>query len=219
MTRSTAGGRTATRSSPPTSRPAATTATDEAPGASADPEGNLKALILQAEQGNRAAYETLLGRLANSPGAWCRLGALMNPPEGTIPDSQIATTRLVSRKVYQERCAQMARELAGPQTSPLEHLLIDRIVACWLHLHLAETTYAMQGPGLSLPRHVFHEQRISAAHRRYLMAIRTLAQVRRLQVPSVQVNIAEQQLNVAAIAPGPTSQASAQRHARNVTEQ
>ena len=35
------------------------------------------------------------------------------------------------------------------------------------------------------------------AHRRYLHAIRTLAQVRRLLGPSVQVNIAEKQLNLA----------------------
>ena len=34
------------------------------------------------------------------------------------------------------------------------------------------------------------------AHRRYLSAIRTLAQVRRLLVPAMQVNIAERQLNV-----------------------
>jgi hypothetical protein len=39
------------------------------------------------------------------------------------------------------------------------------------------------------------------AQSRFLPAIRTLAQVRRLQVPAVQVNIAEQQLNVAAITP------------------
>ncbi|MGD9893490.1 MAG: hypothetical protein AB7R89_17845 [Dehalococcoidia bacterium] len=35
------------------------------------------------------------------------------------------------------------------------------------------------------------------AQRRYLAAIRTLAQVRRLLVPNVQVNIAENQINVA----------------------
>ena len=33
------------------------------------------------------------------------------------------------------------------------------------------------------------------AHRRYLSAIRSLAQVRRLLSPSIQVNIAEQQIN------------------------
>ena len=52
----------------------------------------------------------------------------------------------------------------------------------------------------SLTQATFHQHRITVAHNRYLSAIRTLAQVRRLQVPAMQVNIAEQQLNVAGIA-------------------
>ena len=35
------------------------------------------------------------------------------------------------------------------------------------------------------------------AHRRYLSAIRTLAQVRRLLTPAVQINVGENQVNVA----------------------
>ena len=45
----------------------------------------------------------------------------------------------------------------------------------------------------------FYQRRLSLAQSRYLSAIRTLAQVRRLQVPAVQVNIAREQLNVAAL--------------------
>ena len=41
------------------------------------------------------------------------------------------------------------------------------------------------------------------AHRRYLSAIRTLAQVRKLLVPVVQVNIADRQVNVGAMVPQP----------------
>ena len=41
------------------------------------------------------------------------------------------------------------------------------------------------------------QRRLDAAQRRYLHAIRTLAQVRRLLGPSVQVNIAEKQLILA----------------------
>ena len=41
----------------------------------------------------------------------------------------------------------------------------------------------------------FWERRLSAAQRRFLRATETLARVRRLQLPAVQVNIAERQLN------------------------
>jgi hypothetical protein len=50
---------------------------------------------------------------------------------------------------------------------------------------------------LTLRQAEFHQKRITMAHNRYLSAIRTLAQVRRLGVPAVQVNIGEQQVNVA----------------------
>ena len=33
-------------------------------------------------------------------------------------------------------------ELAGPVVTPLERLLIDRVVACWFHLHYVEANYA-----------------------------------------------------------------------------
>jgi hypothetical protein len=47
---------------------------------------------------------------------------------------------------------------------------------------------------LSLRQAEFCQQRLSKAQARYLSAIRTLAQVRRLGVPAVQVNIGQQQV-------------------------
>jgi hypothetical protein len=44
---------------------------------------------------------------------------------------------------------------------------------------------------LSLRQAEFCQQRLSKAQARYLSAIRTLAQVRRLGVPAVQVNIGQ----------------------------
>src|SRR5262245_15782375 len=35
----------------------------------------------------------------------------------------------------------LREELAGPNPTPLERLLVERIVACWLHLHHLETIY------------------------------------------------------------------------------
>ena len=43
----------------------------------------------------------------------------------------------------------------------------------------------------------FHQRRIDAAHRRYLSALRTPAQIRKLALPAVQVNIARNQVNIA----------------------
>ena len=93
-----------------------------------------------------------------------------------------------------DAAVRLTAELAGPQPSPLERLLVERIVLCWLHLHYAEALYVQHLEKLTLRQDEFFQQRISKAQARYLSAIRTLAQVRRLGVPAVQVNIGQQQV-------------------------
>ena len=44
----------------------------------------------------------------------------------------------------------------------------------------------------------FYQRRIDRAQKRFLSAIKALALVRRLQLPAVQVNIGEKQMNIVA---------------------
>ena len=87
-------------------------------------------------------------------------------------------------------------ELAGPNPTPLERLLVERIVACWLHLHHLEATYSGK-EGMSLALGSYYQRSITSAQKRYLVAIKTLALVRKLAIPVLQVNIARKQVNVA----------------------
>lgn len=97
------------------------------------------------------------------------------------------------RKVDTLRC-----EISGPNPSVLERLLAVRIAITWLSLTVTEGTYQQAlEQGLSQADDAFHQQRIERAQRRYLTAIKALAQVRKLGVPAVQVNIGEKQVNVA----------------------
>lgn len=121
---------------------------------------------------------------------------------------------LLIHEAQRRKCAALRRDLEGPTPTPLERLLVDRVVLCWLHLHLGEAQYVQNMKQLTALQHDFYQRRLSMAQRRYLSAITALAQVRRLQVPAVQVNIAEQQLNVAAIAPAQPHQHHAGRSAR-----
>jgi hypothetical protein len=84
-----------------------------------------------------------------------------------------------------------------PNPSSLERLLADRVAIGWLSLTVAEATYhqALER-GLSPSDDTFHQQRIERVQRRYLLAIKTLAQVRKLGVPALQVNIGEKQINL-----------------------
>lgn len=58
------------------------------------------------------------------------------------------------------------------------------------------TMCAQHSQELSLRHGEFHQRRIDAAHRRYLAAMKSLALVRRLQIPPMQANFAEKQVNV-----------------------
>jgi hypothetical protein len=88
----------------------------------------------------------------------------------------------------------MRGELCGSNSSPLERLLAERIVACWLQLQYAEIVYAQNLDKLSIPQSEYHQRRLDKLHKRYLAAIKSLAQIRKMG-PAVQVNIAEKQIN------------------------
>jgi hypothetical protein len=83
-------------------------------------------------------------------------------------------------------------ELSGPSPAPLERLLVERIVVCWLHLYYLEAIYGAKD-SMSLDLAMHYQKCIDRAHRRYLSAIKTLAVVRKLALPALQVNIANKQ--------------------------
>jgi hypothetical protein len=88
----------------------------------------------------------------------------------------------------------MRDELAGPDASPLERLLAERIVACWLQLQYADKVYSENLGEMTMAQSEYHQRRLDRLHNRYLSSIKTLAQIRKLG-PAVQINIAEQQIN------------------------
>jgi hypothetical protein len=106
--------------------------------------------------------------------------------------------RLVTRYMLRQQVESLRGVLAGDSPSPLELLLVNRVVLCWLDSQHADVTLADKlSQSLSLAQAEYHQRRAERAQRRYLEAIRTLATVRRLLQPVMQVNIADQQVNIA----------------------
>ena len=80
---------------------------------------------------------------------------------------------------------------------PLERLLIEHVALCWLRVQCVEQRYAqIMAKSITLEQGRYWESRLSASQRRYLRATETLARVRKLRLPPVQVNIGEKQVNV-----------------------
>jgi hypothetical protein len=165
----------------------------EAHGASVPTKAEVKTLLKKAEQGDTTVLPALRAYMDLAPGYWEKLGDLAHMTRIGLIHQAAGEKNLMLQETITRKCAALTQELAGPTPSPVERLLVERIVLCWLHLHCAEATYVTL-KDLSLRQAEFHQARISKAQARYLSAIRTLAHVRRLGVPAVQVNIGQQQV-------------------------
>ena len=153
----------------------------------------LQALVQRGMQGDQEVLPALRTLLDTQPALWTEVGTLTTEVEQAW--LQLLTgDDLVTREVLRRQLEAGKAELAGPQPTPLERLLSERIALCWLQVQQAE---------LWAVRHVtqpdaWSEQRLDRAQARFLAAVKALAQVRKLLQPrtTVQVNIAQQQVNV-----------------------
>ena len=148
-----------------------------------------------ADKGDEKAMAELREELNARPYLW-EVG-------NVATQAEIALTKVITggSKVLKEatnkKLADLKDELMGPAPTPLERLLVARVVVCWLQVHHADMIEAQNFQKVELGGYL--QDRLDRAHRRYLSAIRTLAQVRRLLIPPVQVNIGNQQVNAAHI--------------------
>lgn len=88
--------------------------------------------------------------------------------------------------------------LAEPGDTTLETMLAHRVALCWLAVNSVDALRAQKWNGsISAEAADFWDRHVSRLNADLLRAARALASVRKLRRPVVQVNIAEQQVNVA----------------------
>jgi hypothetical protein len=134
-----------------------------------------------------------LRKMLETPGCVDFLGGnLARQAERSLVE--VATGQnLVFKEALLRKLELLRAELAGPDPSPLERLLVERVVACWLQVQDADFRYA-QAKNASAEWGKYYQQRMDRAHRRYLSAIKTLALVRKLALPVLlRVNVAREQ--------------------------
>src|SRR5262249_20062168 len=64
--------------------------------------------------------------------------------------------------------ARTARWRNSTAPAPLERLLVDRVIACWLQLHHVELLLAQQSGNLKMAQLEYHQRSRDRAHKRYL---------------------------------------------------
>lgn len=92
---------------------------------------------------------------------------------------------LANEESVRRELARLREELAGPFPSPLERLLVQRVVLCWLQSCYADASYPALGAKGCVDLRVYRaaEQRQEWAQRRLSGAVKTLATARKLLGP------------------------------------
>jgi hypothetical protein len=155
----------------------------------------LKAHIAQAQSGDEEALSRVRELLKEAPRFARIFSDLAKTAEHAILE-RVSGGDILVEAALPVQLESMRKELAGPDPSPLEKLLAERICACWLQLQYAEIIYAQNLGKMNLAQCEHYQRRLDRLHRRYLSSIKTLAQIRKLG-PAVQINIAEKQINTA----------------------
>jgi hypothetical protein len=152
-------------------------------------------LLKRAQEGDESALPAVR-KLLQDPVEVDRFGGDLALQAEVSFIQAVVGKNLLWKEALTRKLKLLRAELAGPNPTPIECLLVRRVVACWLQVQDADIRYA-QGQDLSPECGEYYQKRMDHAHRRYLSALKTLALVRKLAVPVLQVNIAKKQVNVA----------------------
>jgi hypothetical protein len=103
-----------------------------------------------------------------------------------------------TRATLEQDIENLAADLAGDRPTPAERLLAEVAAIDWHALQHHTFIYNIESQnGMSLAQSEHAQRRIDRTHRRFMLSLKTLATLRRLSEPIVQVNVARQQVNVA----------------------
>jgi flagellar motor switch protein FliM len=161
----------------------------------------LSALIDKAEEGDKEAKRELRAAVrSSSEEVIARVSDIASDYRAILAKTASGGDALMLEglKAYM---FQMEDNLLGGNPTPLEALLAERIVSCWMLVELMEALtsgwFNRERKQRVSPQFLLQMVKLQeSANRRYLAAIKTLAQVRKLQgnAPAVQVNT---QVNIA----------------------
>ncbi len=158
---------------------------------------DLTDLMREAAGGDERAMARVTQILDAGPGAWEAIADLTVSAEKSWIEL-LAGDNMLLREALRHKVASLKSDATGPAPTPLERLLAERIAVSWLAVQEADHFAArLFKDGGTTAQARYAEERQERAQRRLLGAIRSLAQVRRLLTPAMQINIAGAQVNMA----------------------
>jgi hypothetical protein len=154
----------------------------------------LTTLTNKAQKGDRKALAEASQTLTEHQ-LWHVVGDMGRYAQDAWLDAA-ASNNPLARRALEEQLRELRNGLRDAGDSPLERVLIDRLVACWLQANYADWQHGekLKKGSYSFAEGRYNEERQDRAHRRLLQAAKTLATVRRLLAPAVQINVGQNQI-------------------------
>ncbi len=145
-------------------------------------------LLELADSGDPTAMSVLRESMGQCPSMISTFGGNLAEVAVRSTIHAIAGESLVWKESIQRQLELMRKELAGPNPTPIERILVDRVVVCWLQVQHAD--HVAQAGDVTLPVGDYLQRRQDRSHRRFLSAVKMLATVRRLALPiRVDLNV------------------------------
>ncbi len=169
------------------------------PAADAIPKttAEVRALLKRTHAGDETTLP-VVRRMLDDPAAVRMFGGDLAHEVNASFVKAMAGDNVGFREAALKKLELLRAELLGDGPTPVERVLVERVVACWLQVQDAELRAAQGQKDATFKLLDFHQRRMDATNRRFLAAVRTFALVRKLAVPVLQVNIARRQVNVTA---------------------
>jgi hypothetical protein len=139
---------------------------------------HLRAVLARAEQGDDTVLPDLREALDAHSSIWKQYGDLARHARDAWL-GHIAEENLLLRETLDRRLTAFEEELGLAQSSPLERLVIGRVVACWLLSEYADLVCTRSLQGGEFDQRVAQKSQ-KAAHRRLLTSVKQLASLRQV---------------------------------------
>jgi len=148
----------------------------------------LEATLILAKRGRKEILPKLRRLLDAQPDLWRHFGNLaLQTQEAWL--QLIAGPNLLMAESIRRHLEEMRQELTGPKGSPLDRILVDRVLACYVAVLYFEAHEAQQPGGQNKRWDEYRLTRQDQAHRQLLSAVKALANVRQLASKSIQVEL------------------------------
>ena len=157
----------------------------------------MRKLLQRAQKGDESCLPQVKALLSDpnvGPGICDHGGSPAIWLQYTLSEKCAGSNTLL-REAIGRKLDKVRTDLEGPSPTPIERLLAERATLCWFMANWYEESFQRTNC-VSIKQAEYLQRRIDRAHRRFLTSVETLARVRKLAVPILQVNLANnQQIN------------------------